>query len=142
MSELDQFKQLLTAHSASVTQPRLRVFETLQSAQEPMKTGEIARRTEGVNRASVYRTLELFASLGITTTIMRGWIPYTELAEPFKIHHHHAACRTCARQFEIESDILEEAVRTVAERNGFILEQHTIELAGICADCRTPNPAQ
>lgn len=136
MSELEQLRQLLEKHGASVTKPRLHIFQTLQQTQKPLKAGEIARLTSAVNRASVYRTLELFSKLGITTTVTRGWIPYIELAEPFRAHHHHLECSTCGRHYEINSEALEEAVRTLATTHNFHLQQHTVELTGVCAGCQ------
>lgn len=137
MSEIEKFKTILADKGASVTKPRLAIFQTLHAADEPLKAGEIARRTPSVDRASVYRTLELFSALGITTTIIRGWTPLTELTEPFKAHHHHIVCTQCGVSNTIESDTLEDILQLIASRQGFVLDEHTVELSGLCKDCRT-----
>ena len=130
------FASILKNNDLSVTKARRAIFETLLGTDEPLKNGEIARRTPSVDRASVYRTLELFAKLGITETIIRGWTPYTELAEPFKAHHHHITCEQCGRVVEIENDTLEDVLSLVASRYDFTLSGHTVELTGTCAQCR------
>lgn len=135
------FTSILRAAGQSVTKPRQAVFETLKAAEKPLKNGEIAKQTLGVDRASVYRTLELFAKLGITTTTIRGWTPFTELAEPFKPHHHHMICEQCGRVEEIASDTLEDMLTLIAGRYNFALKSHTVELSGVCQVCQSlPQP--
>ena len=136
MNELENFKTILTQKGASVTKTRLMLFRTLQELDRPAKTGEIVKKTPSVNRTSVYRTLELFSELGITTTIIRGWTPLTELAEPFKAHHHHVTCSVCGASESIESETLEDVLQVVAARHGYTLDQHMVELTGVCATCR------
>lgn len=129
------FEAILRGANQSITKPRQAVFNTLLHTDAPLKNGEIARRTPEVDRASVYRTLELFTRLGITTTTIRGWTPFTELAEPFKPHHHHMVCEQCGRVEEIASDTLEDVLDIVASRHHFILKSHTVELSGLCEAC-------
>lgn len=129
------FESILKTAGQSVTKPRQAVFETLSRTDEPLKNGEIAKRTPQVDRASVYRTLELFTKLGITTTTIRGWTPFTELAEPFKPHHHHMICERCGSVEEIASDTLEDVLTLMANRHKFTLKRHTVELSGLCARC-------
>ncbi len=108
---------------------------TLLDADVPLKNGEIAKRTPTVDRASIYRNLELFSKLGVTVTLVRGWTPYTELAEPFKAHHHHIICEVCGKVEEIESNTLEDVLNLVASRHDFLLKKHVVELTGVCRAC-------
>lgn len=131
----DNFATILKTNGVSVTATRRAIFETLLATDTPLKNGDIARRTPSVDRASVYRTLELFAKLGITETIIRGWTPFTELAEPFKAHHHHITCEQCGRVVEIENNTLEDVLALIAGRHSFTLSKHTVELSGVCSKC-------
>ena len=137
MNNTNKFTQILKDNNVSVTTARKAIFDTLLNADEPLKNGEVARRTPSVDRASVYRTLELFSELGITETIIRGWTPLSELAEPFKAHHHHIICERCGKVEEIENDTLEDILHLVASRHNFTLQKHLVELSGICHTCRT-----
>jgi len=132
----DKFIQILKDSGVSVTKVRQAIFTALTKADKPLKNGQIAALVPMVDRASVYRTLELFSRLGITTTIVRGWIPYTELAEPFKPHHHHIICEQCGRVVEIENNTLEDVLNIVAGRYDFSLKNHVVELTGLCRDCQ------
>lgn len=134
-TDTSAFSAILKSNNVSVTTARTAIFDTLLHADEPLKNGEIVRRTPSVDRASVYRTLELFSELGITETIIRGWTPLTELAEPFKAHHHHIICEECGRAEEIENDTLEDVLNLVASRHKFTLKKHIVELTGICSSC-------
>jgi len=138
----DNFAKILKDNGVSVTSARRAIFQTLLDADEPLKNGEIARRTTTVDRASVYRTLELFTRLGITETVTRGWTPHTELAEPFKPHHHHIICENCGKVVEIENDTLEDVLNLVASRYDFALQKHVVELSGLCANCRAKTTRQ
>lgn len=132
----DKFIQILKDNNVSVTSVRRLIFEALAEADKPLKNGEVAALVPAVDRASVYRTLELFSRLGITTTIIRGWTPFTELAEPFKAHHHHITCEHCGKVVEIENDTLEDVLGIVAARHNFSLKKHVVELTGLCKDCQ------
>ncbi len=139
-SILDQLRAILKSHNVSVTSARIAVFSTLHSAEQPLKNGDIVRLTPTVDRASVYRTLELFTDLGITETTIRGWTPFTELSEPFKPHHHHLICENCGHVEGIENETLEDVLELIATRHQFSLKRHLVELTGLCANCQVTHP--
>jgi Fur family ferric uptake transcriptional regulator len=132
----DKFESILKDNNVSVTTVRRAIFNALAQADKPLKNGEIATLVPTVDRASVYRTLELFDRLGLTTTIIRGWTPFTELAEPFKAHHHHIVCEQCGKVVEIENDTLEDVLGLIAKRHNFTLTKHVVELTGTCTQCQ------
>lgn len=133
--ESERFKEILRSNGVSVTAARSKIFDTLLKSDRPLKNGEVAARTPEVNRASVYRALELFDRLGITTTMMRGWIPFVELAEPFKPHHHHLQCTKCHELIAVDTPELEELIDRIAATHGYQLITHYVELSGLCSQC-------
>lgn len=133
----DKFESILKDNNVSVTTVRRAIFNALAQADKPLKNGEITTLVPAVDRASIYRTLELFDRLGLTTTIIRGWTPFTELAEPFKAHHHHIVCEECGKVVEIENDTLEDVLGLIAKRHNFTLTKHVVELTGTCTQCQT-----
>lgn len=135
-TESDRFKEILRSSGASVTSARLAIFETLMNSDRPLKNGEIATLTPNVNRASVYRALELFGKLGITASSMRGWTSFTELAEPFKPHHHHLHCTDCHQVVAINTPELERVINQLASSRGYQMTSHHIELYGLCPKCQ------
>ncbi len=134
--EIEKFKQILRDNKVSVTQARLDIFTTLLKNSIPLKKAEIATLTLSVNRASIYRTLELFDRLSITSTLVRGWTPFVELAEPFKSHHHHLQCTHCQQLSRLDSSELEQLVDHIALTHGYKMISHHIELLGLCSSCQ------
>lgn len=134
-TQVSKFSKMLRDHNVSITESRMQLFRTLLDAEKPLKNGEVAKRTPQVDRVSIYRNLKLFSQLGITHTIIQGWTPLTELAEPFKPHHHHMTCEQCGTVIAIEDDLLENALDTVVSRHNFTLHKHIVELSGICSNC-------
>ena len=62
---IEALRETLKSNGSSLTAPREAVFLTLLD-QEPQTLSDIAKRLTGkVDRASVYRTIDLFEKLGI-----------------------------------------------------------------------------
>lgn len=135
-TELDRFREILRKNNVSVTAARQAIFSTLLYSDKPLKNGEVAALTPSVNRASVYRALELFDHLGITATLVRGWTPYTELAEPFRPHHHHLQCTNCRELISLDPPELERLIERLAFSHGYQMTAHHIELHGLCPRCQ------
>lgn len=51
-------------------------------------------------------------------------------------HHHHLICRACGTTVEIEAGQVEKWADAIAAEHGFSETSHTIEIFGICKDCR------
>lgn len=134
--EHEKLQQILKDNNVSITTVRRAIFTTLLGSDRPLKKGEVAARTKSVNRASVYRTLDLFEALGITTTMVRGWTPFVELADPFKPHHHHLECTHCRQLVALDTPELEQLVEKLAHKYGYELSMHHIELQGLCPRCQ------
>jgi len=129
------FEELLASKNLRTTKPRRIVFAALKEAAEPLPTSEIIRRCPGVDRVSVYRTIDLFLELHIIERVAYGWKQRYELATPFRPHHHHLTCSQCGNVAELQSEELEILIRRIAKTRGFVLQRHTFELIGICRTC-------
>jgi Fur family ferric uptake transcriptional regulator len=96
---------------------------------------EARSRSLGVGRATVFRTLETLEELG---AIERLDLPSGEHAyvgcDP--IHHHHVVCSRCGRTTEIDDAGLRSVVRDVARQTGFRIDEHRLELFGLCPGCQ------
>lgn len=99
---------------------------------------ELVAACSGINRASVYRTVSLFEKLGIVQRLQTGWKYKIELTGIFHHHHHHATCMLCGTSFVAPEDkAIEKQLHRLADKMGFRLEKHQLELQGYCADCQT-----
>jgi Fur family transcriptional regulator, ferric uptake regulator len=91
-------------------------------------------RRLGVGRATVFRTLEVLEEIG---AVERLDLPSGEHAyvgcEP--AHHHHVVCSRCGRSTEIDDAGLRSVVREVARQTGYRVDEHRLELFGLCPAC-------
>lgn len=123
-----------------VTRPRLAVIEALATLDghpsAEAVASAVATTSDAVHRATIYRTLDTLADLGVVTHVhsSQGTTSYhlADLAEP----HLHARCRTCATVVDLPVDLLDDVTRTVDEASGFDLEPGHVALSGRCAACR------
>lgn len=132
---MEQFKALLKESGYSITKARLAVFNALLGC-EPLSMAELVRKVPEVDRASVYRAVNLFEQLGVVQRINIGWKYKLELTDRFAAHHHHLSCTNCGRTIEMNELELEQLIRSLATAHNFTPTSHQIELQGLCADCR------
>lgn len=133
-SSQDIFKTLLKQTGNSATKARLAVFEAL-SGQEPLSMHELIARVPEVDRASIYRAVELFEQLQIVQRLNIGWKYKLELSDRFTEHHHHLTCTNCGRTVAMNEQALERFIETLASQYGFQPTSHQIEVQGLCAAC-------
>ncbi len=132
----DTLKSILKAGGASLTQPRKIIFDLMLN-QGPQSMQVLVRRAKDkVDRATVYRTIELFERLGIVRRLNIGWKYKIELTDAFSGHHHHMYCTNCGRVFDLpDNPMLETMIDTVAAKSGFSPRGHQLEVYGLCANC-------
>jgi Fur family ferric uptake transcriptional regulator len=89
-----------------------------------------------IGLATVYRTLIDLAQSGEADSLQSkdGEVLYRACSTA---HHHHLICRDCGLTLELEAKNLEKWADEVAADNGFSEPSHTIDIFGICSDCRS-----
>jgi Fur family ferric uptake transcriptional regulator len=97
---------------------------------------EAAERGLHVGRATVFRTLD---ALEHASVVERIDLPSGEHAyvacDPE--HHHHVVCSSCGRTDEVEDGRLAAVVQSIGRRTGYRIDEHRLELYGLCAACRS-----
>jgi Fur family ferric uptake transcriptional regulator len=95
---------------------------------------EAARRHLAVGRATVFRSLDLFADLNLVERLdLPDGVHAYVACEPK--HHHHVVCRSCGRSTDVEDSGITEVVARIADRTGFTVTEHRLELFGLCPSC-------
>lgn len=136
MGSVGKFKNLLKSSGFRVTKARLAVFSALLS-HETLVMRELAQKAGNVDRASVYRAVELFEKLGIVQRLNIGWKYKLELTDKFAEHHHHLTCIKCGRTIDMNEAELERLISKLADAHGFRLASHQIEIQGLCSNCQS-----
>jgi len=95
---------------------------------------QVKDKVAGVNRSTVYRTLELLESLGLTVKAeLHGAHVYHHAEEG---HHHHLKCRACGKVIELPEEALTTLENSLLEKQGFAADLHHHVITGLCSDCR------
>ena len=94
----------------------------------------------GVGRATVFRTLEVLEELG---SVERLDLPSGEHAYVGceRAHHHHVVCSRCGRSDPIADAGLRSVVEDVARRTGYRVDDHRLEMFGLCPGCQAGETA-
>jgi Fe2+ or Zn2+ uptake regulation protein len=140
--------QALRSRGFRLTSQRLAVISVLLETDEHLTPAQVlarGRRAQpGLGLTTVYRTLELLRESGYVRRIHldEGCHAYACLREK---EGHHLVCQTCHRVVDFPCTGLTELVEETAERTGFAVESHLLELVGLCPACQvsnsTPGPA-
>ena len=135
---------LLREKGERVTIARRAVLQVLDRASGHLCAEDIATRVDeaepGVHRATVYRSLQSLAELGIVAhTHVPGsaTIYHLRHSPGSPTGHAHLQCSTCERFFDIPTDWLAPLRDRLRDELGFELEAQHAALLGTCADCRT-----
>jgi Fur family ferric uptake transcriptional regulator len=140
---IDTLKALLQKSGASLTKPRKAIFNLLLDQEAQSMQVLVKRAEDKVDRATVYRTVELFERLGIVHRLNIGWKYKVELSDVFVGHHHHFHCNNCGKTFPLPpNSMLETMIDTAVAKEGFSPRGHNLEIYGLCNNCssnKTPD---
>jgi Fur family ferric uptake transcriptional regulator len=121
------------------TRQRAAVATVLDSLEEFRTAQEIHAQLraagEAVGLTTVYRTLQAMADSN-EVDVLRTADGETAYRRCSKGHHHHLVCRQCGRTVEVEGPAVERWADKVAAEHDFTEVSHTLEIFGLCADCR------
>jgi Fur family ferric uptake transcriptional regulator len=128
--------KILKDNAYSVTEARSLVFDILWN-QEPQSMHEIEIKSHGkIDRASIYRTINLFERLGLVQRIIIGWKYKLELTDVFLNHHHHISCLGCGKVVSIKEDEeIEKMIGSFSVKYKITADRHQLEVQGYCEKC-------
>ncbi len=129
---LGRFHTYLTLNHTVRTQPREQVFTAIKQLGQCNNDQLTASLKGKISRDAVYRTIKLFLKIGIIEEIRPG---IYELTDNFEQHHHYFRCRQCDHQMAFNDPSLEKSFERIATRRQLVLEDHRLELIGLCSAC-------
>jgi Fur family ferric uptake transcriptional regulator len=139
VADATQIIDRLTREGHRLTTPRQAIIRLVAprsdhfSAQEVWD--EVRGQHRGIGRATVFRTLDLLAELGVLNRIHTGDSCHRYTVCDTR-HHHHLMCVACGQVMPLEASGIEQQIRRMAGEAGFELLTHHLELIGRCASCR------
>jgi len=93
----------------------------------------VQNRMPGVNKSTIYRTLELLEELNcVFKSEVDDKFIYHHADEG---HHHHIICSKCGKSIACKEDIFEPVEKFLRRRFGFQAEFKHVIVGGICKEC-------
>src|SRR5450755_4410334 len=131
----------LVSKGVRLTAQRRALVEVIQEAKTHLDADsllELARKREpNIDRATVYRTLELLKRLRLIDELdlmhLDGEKHYYEVKT--KHDHVHLACFRCGRIEEFSSDTFEKLKAEITNQVGFTIRVTRLEVGGNCRAC-------
>jgi Fe2+ or Zn2+ uptake regulation protein len=136
----DRLVDALDRAGYRLTAPRRAVAELIATRDGYFTAADLVEdartRRLGIGRATIFRSIELLSSVGGLERVDLPTGRHVYVAcEPAR-HHHHVICSRCARSMEIGDLGLGEIAREVAARTGYRVDEHRLELFGLCPACQ------
>lgn len=100
----------------------------------------LADRFPSMSVATVYNNLRLFKEAGLVRELTYG-----DSSSKFDANistHYHVICRECNRIVDFECDLLGEVENVASKETGFVVDNHRLEVYGVCADCQKKHSKQ
>lgn len=134
------FRNLFKAKKLSMSHPRLLIYEELANSISPVGPlelyGNLVKKRKKIGLTSIYRSLDLFESLGIVFKITNGSAVKYKLCES-ENHHHHIICKACGNVAELNFCEISDWSKRVAESTGYQVIDHQLNFLGFCKACKS-----
>jgi Fur family transcriptional regulator, ferric uptake regulator len=135
------------AKGVRLTAQRRALIETIQRADSHLDAAtllSLARQVDpNIDRATVYRTLELLKRLGLIDELdlmhLNGEKHYYEVKT--QKDHLHLACFHCGEIEELDSPTFQRLKREIAAQNNFTIQVMRLEVGGLCRRCAAQQKA-
>ena len=120
-----------------LTGPRRQVAELVAGRDGHFTAADLVdeARDLGIGRATLFRSIALFTSLGPVEPVDLPGGEHAYVACE-TAHHHHAICTSCGRSFDVDDGGLSTVLARIGSRSGFRVTAHRLEIFGLCAACQ------
>ena len=123
-----------------ITPQRRIILKAITGVSEHMTPAEIYEKVcqdnPGIGLVTVYRTLEIFAELGLLCEMHVGGNCRSYLMRRPDEHHHHLICSDCGTVVDFISCDLGSLENRLSQDNNFKIDGHILEFIGVCRECR------
>ena len=138
---ITHFKDILKKNSLKYTKQREVILEILYKYNKHFTPEELYMQIKNeypklnIGIATIYRTLNLLEESKMITSISFGQSGKKyEIA--IKPHHDHLICDMCGTIIEFEDEQIENRQLEIAKKYHFLIKSHSLQLHGICKECR------
>lgn len=130
-------ENLLEAKGVKPTSNRVLVFRELKSATGPVSLADLEIRLDTMDKASIFRVLELFSQMDVVHQIVDGSrsmkyeLCFGDSHHSIFDQHVHFHCESCKETFCLEDT----AIPIVQLPDGFVPRSANYVIKGVCPKC-------
>ena len=127
----------LKAKGLKLTPQRMLIVDIIHEARGHLTAeeiiGSVQARMPGVNKSTVYRTLELLEGAGC--------VYKSELGDDFiyhheeEGHHHHLVCSRCGKTINCAENIFAPVQKLLRDKYAFHADFKHLVMNGLCGEC-------
>jgi len=131
---------LCAGRGVRLTKLRRRVLELVWTSHAPIGAYDVLRRLsrehDGAAPPTVYRALDFLLEQGLIHRI-ESLNAFVGCADPAESHaSQFLICQDCGAAAELQDPAINRALARSAGSLGFVVKDKTVELRGLCAQCR------
>ncbi|MEI8215608.1 MAG: Fur family transcriptional regulator [Eubacteriales bacterium] len=139
---IDFYNNKLRSKSYKLTKQRETILEFLLANQDKHLSceeiyHEIHKSQKDLGQATVYRTLQIFTEVNITSKhdFDDGKSRYEISSITDRHNHHHLICLACGNIEEVKLDLMENLEKTISNKYNFTIVDHNVKIYGYCKKC-------
>jgi Fur family ferric uptake transcriptional regulator len=138
-SQTETWLRCLRDNGYRPTSTRRVVVETITQSKRALSPTEIydlaRQRCASLGLVTVYRTLEKLEGLGLVQRVHQTGDCHAYIAAVTG-HQHLLICQNCGRAEYFDGDRLDSLIERVENESGFIVQDHWLQLLGLCTACQ------
>ncbi len=121
-----------------LTPQRILITDIIHDAKGHVTAGDIIksvhRKMPGVNKTTIYRTLDLLESAGCVYKSEQG----NEFVyhHDHEGHHHHLICSACGKTVDCDEGLFAAMQKSLAKQYGFQVDFKHMIIKGTCEACQ------
>jgi Fur family transcriptional regulator, ferric uptake regulator len=142
-----RIRTILSQHGYRLTAPRQAIVDQALRHDRPFTAEQLVAELKGaqddtsarIGRATVYRTLEILASVDVLSRVIQpgGNAAYVVDAPG---HRHYLVCSGCGTTVSFTACPVDLLVKDLTSDTSFTIHDHLLEVFGTCPDCQTDAP--
>lgn len=138
---VEELKAIIKAKGMKYTEQRAIILQLLVNLDDHLSAEEVHEilkkeyPDQNIGIATIYRTLNFLEEVDLVSSISFGK-DGKKYEGRSKEHHDHLICIKCGAIVEFLSDDIEKKQEEIANKNGYKITDHTLQIYGICPKCQ------
>jgi Fur family ferric uptake transcriptional regulator len=140
-SVIDELKKIIKEKGMKYTEQRAVILQILVNLDDHLNAEDIHKiiqkenPNQNIGIATIYRTLNFLEEVKLISSISFG-SEGKKYEGNTKEHHDHLICTKCNSIIEFLDEQIELRQEKIGQKNNFIIEDHTMQIYGICENCQ------